>query len=59
MSADPRYDYYDAESDRWLDPIEPEPRLPHDLQLSINRVLMDRLDALEKKVKNLEHMLPV
>lgn len=50
-----RDEFYNGESDRWLDPIEPEPRLPHDLQLSINRVLLDRLDALEKKVKELQH----
>jgi hypothetical protein len=56
-----RDEYYNGESARWLDPITPEPtdRTSLDLQLSINRELMKRLDALETKVKNLEHMLPV
>lgn len=42
------------------DPMMPGRRLPRDLvaldlQLSINQKLMDRLDALERKVKELEH----
>lgn len=37
----------------------PADRVGADLQLSINRALMNRLEALERRVKELEHRQPV
>ena len=42
---------------RWQREMPSEPVLSNDLQLSINRALMKRLDEVEQKVEELERKL--